>query len=246
MELYSKILKNFLKYLMLSIPFNDEILRFLVSAKWVPQIFRNLDHVLVSCDYFRVMYAIPRRGYTVLDVGAFVGFYTIAASYLVGKEGRVYAIEPNPEAVTLLIANIKLNNVNNVKLYPIAVSNKSGVSELHVGHYGAVSSLISEHTLRYSGIEKVYKVKCITLSTLLRYIGAVDVLKIDIEGLEDQVLREAKEELWRVRSIVVEIHSNIADLHDIESLLYEAGFTKLVMYTTSDMPEQIIVYGIRG
>ena len=244
--MYSRVVKYFLKHLIISIPFNDTTLRFLIPTKWVPQIFRNLDHVLVSCDYFKLAYATPKRGYIVLDIGAFIGFYTIAAAYLVGKEGKVYAVEPNPEAVSLLITNIKLNKANNVRLYPVAISDRNKVLELYIGYYGAVSSIIGEHTSKYGGIERIHKVKGITLSTLLKHIGIIDVLKIDIEGLEDRVLREAKDELWRVRNIVVEIHSDVVNAYDIETLLHEAGFTRLVVYTASDMPEQIIVYGTRA
>ena len=46
-------------------------------------------------DYFRVLR--PERGETVLDVGACVGFSTVMAARMVGEEGLVAAVEPDPD-----------------------------------------------------------------------------------------------------------------------------------------------------
>ncbi len=234
------------KYFPLSLPFHSTVLRFAIPIKWSPQIFENLEHVLIECDYFQFPSAVPQHGHKVLDVGAFVGFYTIASAYLVGTHGRVYAIEPNPEALTALYTNIKLNNLSNVVLYPIAISDKHGTCPLYVGRYGAVSSLLPEHTSRYTDIESQRSVKCITMSALLRSVGSVDILKIDVEGAEYSILKEARDELWRARTLVVEVHTHMVDPSDLEHLLYSLGFPFITMYISSDMPEQVIVYATRN
>ena len=63
---------------------------------------------------------IPRRGETVVDVGAYVGIYSLWSSRLVGDDGMVIAFEPNPETYYWLINNIKLNNANNI--HPIGTA----------------------------------------------------------------------------------------------------------------------------
>ncbi len=235
-----------LKYFPLSLPFHSTVLRFAIPIKWSPQIFENLQHVLIDCDYFQLPSAIPQHGHKVLDVGAFVGFYTIASAHLVGAHGRVYAIEPNPEALIALYTNIKLNNLSNVVLYPIAISDKHGICTLYAGRYGAVSSLLPEHTSRYTDIETPYSVKCITMSALLRSVGSADVLKIDVEGAEYSILKESRDELWRVKTLIVEVHTHLVDPSDIEHLLYSLGFPSITIYISNDMPEQVIVYATRN
>lgn len=65
-----------------------------------------------------------RKGDVFIDVGAHIGKYTILVAKIVGKEGLVIAIEPNPENYETLLENIKLNNLKNVIAVNIAAWNK--------------------------------------------------------------------------------------------------------------------------
>ena len=57
-----------------------------------------------------------RPGDTVIDVGANVGWYTVIASKLVGKKGRVIAFEPEPVNFAILKKNVLANGCENVIL----------------------------------------------------------------------------------------------------------------------------------
>ena len=58
----------------------------------------------------------PKEGDVVIDVGAYVGMFTIRASELVGESGRVIAIEPEPRNFSYLERNTEgLNNVSLVR-----------------------------------------------------------------------------------------------------------------------------------
>ncbi len=57
----------------------------------------------------------PKKGDTVIDVGAAFGFYTIMASKTVGQQGRVVAIEAQPDSFDMLNKNIKLNKLANIQ-----------------------------------------------------------------------------------------------------------------------------------
>jgi FkbM family methyltransferase len=52
-----------------------------------------------------------RRGEVVVDAGACIGYFTLLAAELVGAQGRVVALEPNPQSAALLRRNLALNGV---------------------------------------------------------------------------------------------------------------------------------------
>src|SRR5918992_2590666 len=73
----------------------------------------------------------PHRGDTVVDVGAAFGFYTIMASKKVGQQGKVVAIEPQPDNFEMLNKNIKLNSLTNISTLNYAVSSKKTTLKLY-------------------------------------------------------------------------------------------------------------------
>ena len=65
----------------------------------------------------------------VIDVGAHIGFHTI---HCAKKCKLVIALEPEPQNFYLLKENIKLNNLNNVIVLPIAASDNDGYAKLYI------------------------------------------------------------------------------------------------------------------
>jgi len=67
-------------------------------------------------------------GMVVCDIGAHIGIYSLLAAQHVGREGRVYAFEPDPRTFPYLVRNIEQNGFSNI-IIPIkkAVSNHEGV-----------------------------------------------------------------------------------------------------------------------
>jgi len=63
-----------------------------------------------------------REGDSILDVGAFIGTHSLAFSNLTGKNGRVYAFEPNPSSFEYLKKNTE--NKNNIIIENLALSDK--------------------------------------------------------------------------------------------------------------------------
>ena len=71
-----------------------------------------------------------KRGDIALDLGANIGYHTLILSKLVGKTGKVFAFEPAPENAALIRENIKINNIKNVVVIEMAVSDKKQKSRL--------------------------------------------------------------------------------------------------------------------
>lgn len=227
------------------IKFSEWTLRFIIPLRYVDFALDNLEHVLIDCDYHQFREFIPRSGSRVLDIGAYLGFYTVSSSLLTGSNGVVYSIEPNRYILSYLGSNLELNELNNVNIYPLAICVEPGFTKLYIGENPALSSTLREHVENYTRVIGVIDVKCIKLSTLLRYLEKVDLIKLDVEGGEIDILREAVGEFNRVGGMVIEVHRDVVDIDDLEKLLLKHGFRKIIIYIPHKLREQAILYVLR-
>jgi FkbM family methyltransferase len=136
--------------------------------------------------------ATVRPGDVVYDIGAWIGPYTLLASRLVGPTGRVISFEPDPAARAQLERNVALNGAGNVRIVPIALSDRNGTARLSGGD--------SEAVVGESGEAEV---QTMTLPDFIAQEGPPDVVKVDIEGGE---LRLDVSSLARARSVFLEVH----------------------------------------
>ncbi|MEM4487803.1 MAG: FkbM family methyltransferase [Desulfurococcaceae archaeon] len=249
-KLFKKVSKfaTFLKvsFIKFAVSFANRRLVFIIPVAIVEKALDNLSHVLVDCDYFHVKKLTPSDGHLIIDGGAFLGYYTVASSALSNNKALVISFEPNTEIVPVLSMNVELNKARIAKIYPYALCPQSGSTNLYVGAYPAVSSVIREHVENYTSVEKTIEVRCVKLSSLLSFLSYVDLLKLDIEGLELDVIREAGRELTRVGGMVVEIHKDIVEPYEVENIVREHGFDVAVLYTSSEMDDQAILYAYRS
>jgi len=123
-----------------------------------------------------------KKGMTVLDIGAHIGYYTLLAANLVGENGRVFAFEPHPGHFALLEKNVRINGYKNVVLVQKAVSNKSEHTNLFLGEGSGL------HSLSDRVGKKSIAVEAVTLDDFFDKDYKVDVIKIDVEGAEMLVL----------------------------------------------------------
>ena len=131
----------------------------------------------------RVFSAVVRRGYTVFDLGAHVGFYSLLASKLVGAEGRVVSFEPVPRNLGFLRQHLALNKIENCSVWEVAVGSLDGTAPFETGKNHAMGHLTAESSAALS-------VRTVRLDTLVmsQQIPAPDLIKIDIEGEEYNAL----------------------------------------------------------
>ncbi len=128
-----------------------------------------------------------RPGMVAVDVGANVGCFTMLASRLVGDDGLVIAIEPVEANFACLERTIEENGLRNVRTVRAAVGD----------HNGEVRLSLSEQSGQHSGVFKrgdtYATVPSRTLDSIVADLGLdhVDFVKVDVEGMEPQVLRGA-------------------------------------------------------
>jgi len=140
-------------------------------------------------------------GMTFVDAGACYGTYALAASKLVGDQGRVIAFEPASRAFRVLQRNISLNGLTNVFAYPLALTETKGKACLFHHPNVGCDSLGRDHSFTESAEE----VPTESLDDVLRAIpvNQVDVIKMDVQGAEELVLRGARTILNSHHPIVI-------------------------------------------
>lgn len=153
--------------------------------------------------------ALLKPGDTLVDVGANLGYFTLVGAALVGAGGRVVALEPDPRMAAELEENVRRNRLAQVHTIRAAAFDRRGTATLagydeDAGNWG-VSRLQSAPASLTT-----FTVECAPLDDLLDEMGIEDVplVKIDVEGAEQAVLRGMRAGLarGRYRRVLVELH----------------------------------------
>ncbi len=171
-------------------------------------------------------------GDILLDCGANVGMYTIWAAMT--RKAEVYAFEPEAQNYAVLNRNILLNGVaSTVKAYCMGLSDKSGLSVLHMADMrigGSCHSLGEALNFAHRPLQARFVQGSIaaTVDELVA-AGALPVphhIKIDVDGFEPKVVAGARATLAdrRVKSLLVETNRNLDDHVAMVSGLERLGF----------------------
>ena len=166
----------------------------------------------------------PSRGDIVVDIGAHIGRYTLIASKRVGLNGKIIAIEANPDNFEMLNRNVKLNQLTNVRSLNYAVYSRETKIKLYLAGERAGQTLYNTIMTERAnkGQEKFVEINADTLDHLLqlRGISEVNWIKIDVEGAEYEVLKGASKIISHSRdiSLLIEIHSLSDDINLYEPI----------------------------
>lgn len=140
-----------------------------------------------------LFFALARRASVVFDVGAHVGIYSLVAS-LANPAARIYAFEPLPQTRDRLLSNLARNSAANVEVSPCALGDAVGGATLYCAHRGIpMSSSLSREFMSRS-IATPLIAEAVDVTTIDEFcrgreIPKIDLIKLDIEGLEPQAVR---------------------------------------------------------
>jgi FkbM family methyltransferase len=141
------------------------------------------------------------------DVGANVGYYTWVVKSI-APEARVRVFEPDTDNLTLLRETIRRADLCDIVVRDVAVSDvrgkrlfaRDGVS----GSTGGIWESGITYSGRYWGVPPSFvEVDTVSLNDERALAGAVDLIKIDVEGHEEAVIRGALETIRRDQPIVI-------------------------------------------
>ncbi len=144
-----------------------------------------------------------KSGMVFFDIGANVGYYSLLASDII-DDGSIHSFEPIFEQYRDLLENVERNELTNVTVNRLIVSNRSGSLDIHLGSEDNSGSASVEFVYREADVGKE-TVECTTLDEYVRVhkVKQIDVVKIDTEGHETSVLQGAQDTLKKFKPLLL-------------------------------------------
>ena len=138
---------------------------------------------------------------TVIDIGAHIGLFSLLVSQLC-KTGKILSFEPISENFDLLVSNLKLNHVNNVLPFNLAVSKNLGRLELFLNNDQSAHSIFSKNlkpiSVESTSLQKIFDEN---------KISSCKLLKLDCEGAEYEIIDSLPPECFdKIQNMAIEYH----------------------------------------
>jgi FkbM family methyltransferase len=129
---------------------------------------------------------VLQPGDYVIDGGANLGFFSLLASVLVGKEGYVLSFEPGVNNLPSLKANVRLNKITNVEIIPQPLWSKREAVQLHLCIDGSKNSMAP-----HDGTRGALLLEAAILNDYAteEIYPRLKLMKLDIEGVELEALK---------------------------------------------------------
>ena len=148
---------------------------------------------------------IVNKGDVAIDIGASWGIHTLYLSKLVGANGLVISFEAYEKVFKELEINTEINYCNNVELYPVAISNISGVSDFVPGELLSTGRILTTTRAKSKDGVKTYSIDDFIEK---RKLEKIKLIKIDTEGSEGNILKGATKTIEHFKPyFIIDLHS---------------------------------------
>ncbi len=139
-----------------------------------------------SEDEVSLYRVLLRRDDIVIEVGANIGSLTVPLSRCCKS---IYAFEPQPENFDLLVSNLNCNGIANVTAFPFAIGadigqiNIPALDTIYHNNFGNVEAGSGELEVEIKSLDKMRSLEKLKIK----------FIKIDVEGMELEVLKGAEQ-----------------------------------------------------
>lgn len=174
-------------------------------------------------DWFEDEADLVRRlagpGFRMLDIGANVGFYSLAAAAASGGEARIAAFEPTPDVAAMLRASVAANGFAGIEVHQLALGDRAGELVLAHGTDSALNRIVA--------VGEGTRVEMRTLDAVAQAQGlaGIDFVKLDVEGAETAVIAGGRDFFARESPLVMFEVVDVSEVRlDAARLFERAGY----------------------
>jgi FkbM family methyltransferase len=120
-----------------------------------------------------------KKGDTVYDIGANIGYFTLEFARLIGTTGKVLCFEPHPEIFEVLTNNVRRNGYKNIRLHNVACSESNSKQRLYFSSENEGNHKIIENEKSSQSVD----IQAVRLDSIIT-LNPPSLIKMDIEGAE--------------------------------------------------------------
>jgi FkbM family methyltransferase len=202
-KIYSSIYSSINEEMLVRTPFGP-----LMYINFLDNVEREIANGLWERKYIDFFSSSINKGDIFIDVGAYVGIFSLLASELVGSEGYVYSFEPIPINYERMTRNIELNKLENIKTYKIGLSDKEETLLINVPKQIPAESTLCQNS--WTELAKGLKLDKMLINTKMipfdlfyrnEGLNEINKVKIDVEGAELKVLKGMEKILMNLDDI---------------------------------------------
>lgn len=153
------------------------------------------------------LYALAQHNKYILDIGCNIGQSSML--FLIGTENQLLAVDPNPDALAMCAENLIHNDlVQNARFICTFCGERNGEIEFFSSLTDAAGSMHKGFAKTSGAIGESRMVKTKTVDSIVDDLNfKPDLIKIDVEGAEQYVLKGMNIVLSNNPIIFVEMHS---------------------------------------
>jgi FkbM family methyltransferase len=145
------------------------------------------------------------KGAVILDIGANIGNHAI---FLSRHCSQVHCFEPNPRVAARLRKNVSANEAHHIKVHQFGLGDRD---ETHTFHENIAGNLGASHFANGEALPEGHRAVDLEIRQAEKAINAlnlkrIDFIKIDVEGMEEQVLKSIAPIIERYRPVVAFEH----------------------------------------
>ena len=238
----AKTFSNFPTYFLCRAGFLSEPVDFVLRNGKIIRVHPILDPQTLDEIWRRKEYEfLPSTG-TVVDIGANIGAYSFMAAE---RGAKVYEYEAMPFNTSLLEKTASQSFVGHIEVNQVAV----GADEKELAFYYADNAYMGRADY-HPDRPKSIRGHCVSFKGVLERFPVIDSLKIDVEGMEEELFRSVSTEIMnRVQFMAIEWHPEYSTMglqgfHDpLESMGFEVKFnefTKIFLCRRHSLSKSIV------
>ncbi len=198
----------------------------------------GIDLIPIKNSPRRTLLGLSRMSFgSVIDVGANEGQFARQISEFF-PDARIYCFEPLEQPFQMLSAWAKKQE-GRIRCFQTALGDSAGEGEMHLHEQHTPSSSLLEATdtchrlYPQTQVERMTRVQVSTLDTALEEalesMPREILLKLDVQGFEDRVLRGGMRMLSQCQAVLLEVcldplYTGQANFHELVQLLYDSKF----------------------